>query len=341
MVGNSPIAQTLRVTTLGMACFAGSSPTAQAADWTRPFIQPTSPLPGAVNAGGTVGVSLSIRDEDNERVLTAPASWSMLSFAFVRSDPEFISLSGHPAVRHSTAVVGDTVAVSLEWDTWLFPDGRYGAHWNVADASGNKSVFSWTPLLADGLVPKPRWPSFPVAVDANDTGHPDGAFTGPPDRAFGEMAAGSQVTFDFGFERRTWLVSNGDGPDLTLYEADKKEADHVNREEFASIDVLVSLDGQSFASIKHTEGHAIPVEGDADAGLDGFARSYDLAGWELARYVRIEARREGFDLDGIAAVNYAWVPLPPALAFLGSALCAVFGLWAVGARGTAGRPSGA
>lgn len=236
-----------------MACLAGSSPTAQAADWTRPFIQPTSPLPSAVNAGGTVNVSLSIRDEDNERALTAPASWSLLSFAFARSDSELISLSGHPAVRHSTEVVGDAVAVSLEWDTWLFPDGRYGAQWNVMDASGNESVFSWSPVLAEGSVPKPRWPSFPVAVVANDTGHPDGAFTGPPDRAFGEMTAGSQVTFDFGFEGRTWLVSNGGGLDLTLYEAYKKEADHVNQEEFASIDVLVSQDGQSFASIKHTQ----------------------------------------------------------------------------------------
>ena len=135
----------------------------------------------------------------------------------------------------------------------------------------------------------------------NGTTTVDDDFLGPPDDTW--FGIGGQIV--------TWEVGCGAlvdrlGPDLTVYEADSGGA------EFTSIDILVSLDGTNFFSIKSSETATLDVPGDGAHGSSSFARSYDLAasGLSSARFVRIDGNgtgasgtSSGFDLDAVGFVN--------------------------------------
>jgi hypothetical protein len=144
--------------------------------------------------------------------------------------------------------------------------------------------------------------SFPLALLDNATGGPDASFLGAPDDVY--WGIGGQILtyqFDCGF------VVDGPGPDFTLYEVDTGSAEFNNLE-----DVLVSVDGVNFVSVKATEGPAINIPGDETHGSNGFARSYDLSatGFPVALYIRLDGAgsgaggtSSGFDLDAVGAIH--------------------------------------
>jgi T5SS/PEP-CTERM-associated repeat protein len=157
-----------------------------------------------------------------------------------------------------------------------------------------------------GPVPRPTLPvgPFPRRLARNDTPHHDLIFVGSPDDIY-EGIAGQTVDFDFGDLR----VVDGDGPDITIYEG------ATGSSEFQSIDVLVSEDGEYFASIRDSRRPAVRVTGDEAHSLGPYAASYDLAGTGLGsvRFVRVDGigneqiifGNHGFDLDAIGAVHLA------------------------------------
>jgi acetyl esterase/lipase len=123
---------------------------------------------------------------------------------------------------------------------------------------------------------------FPARLSGNTTGIDDSRFLGPPDKVY-EGIQGSI--------------------------------------EFTRIDVLVSVNGVSFTSVKASERGAVRIPGDEALSSAFRARSYDLEGSGLAsaRYIRIdglgdEAAGEGrgFDLDAVGCHHLA-LCLPPAL----------------------------
>ncbi|MGQ9652129.1 MAG: hypothetical protein ACUVXJ_18690 [Phycisphaerae bacterium] len=141
---------------------------------------------------------------------------------------------------------------------------------------------------------------FPTALAENTTGGADAIFTGPPDDVFYGLG-GQVVTYSF-----DCLVFDGPGADVTVYEADGGSA------EFGLMDVLVSMDGLLFISVKQTEGSAIRIPGDESYTNISFARSYDLGitGWPWIRFLRIDGNgtgaaggSTGFDLDAVGAIH--------------------------------------
>jgi len=142
------------------------------------------------------------------------------------------------------------------------------------------------------------------ALAGNTTFYAESIFLGPPDDVFAGLG-GQSVTYDLG---PTIRLSDGDGADLQIYEADR------GRPEFGQLlDILVSLDGLAWFSIKATESAAVIAEGDEAHGPLRFARSYDLAtsGIDAVRYIHLDGRGDapagrdtGFDLDAIALLNF-------------------------------------
>jgi len=142
--------------------------------------------------------------------------------------------------------------------------------------------------------------SFPVSPAGNTTGAADSYFTGPPDGVY--LGLGGQIV-TYSFE---CLVFDGPGADVTVYEVDSGSA------EFSLMDVLVSMDGLSFVSVKQTEGSAIRIPGDESYTNISFARSYDLGitGRPWIRFLRIDGNGTGaaggytgFDLDAVGAIR--------------------------------------
>ncbi len=136
--------------------------------------------------------------------------------------------------------------------------------------------------------------SFPSILKENTTQASNSTFLGPPDGAFHELDQGEYVTY----ELWPYLIKDGPGQDLNLYESGADET------EFDNIDILVSTDGVSFLSITNTGSAGVPIAGDGTQGSEDRFRSYDLpSGMSLVRYVRVEAIYSGFDLDAVGAVH--------------------------------------
>ena len=161
-------------------------------------------------------------------------------------------------------------------------------------------------LDAVGIINKVMWPYTDV-LSLNSTGQGDDIFVGPPDDRDGGLG-GQIVEYDFGCRR----VLDGDGPDFNVYEMDHGVT------EFDSIDVLVSIDGFEWVSVKASEGAEVPIPGDEAHGSGNYSRSYDLAGSGLSevRYIRLDGDGDepgggsiGFDLDAIGAIHVplAWI----------------------------------
>jgi hypothetical protein len=149
---------------------------------------------------------------------------------------------------------------------------------------------------------------YPSRLATGAAGVPDGAFTGPPDEAFAGLGADG-VVYDFGAD----VVQNEPGPDFNVYEVD------YGASEFAAMDVLVSLDGIHFVSVKTTEGPLVPIPGDAAHGNPDYSRSYDLAAARLpyVRYIKVQGTgtgvaggTNGFDLDAVGSIWSPTVPVP-------------------------------
>jgi hypothetical protein len=143
---------------------------------------------------------------------------------------------------------------------------------------------------------------FPILVTENTSGRPDSIYTGPPDDVC-DGIGGRVVTYDFGLCR----IVDLEGPDFNVYERDCEVP------EFNTLDVLVSVDGIEFVSVKGTEGAVVHIPGDEAHSDDAFARSYDLgpAGLSAARYVSLDGDGDlpgggyrGFDLDAIGVVSF-------------------------------------
>ncbi len=143
---------------------------------------------------------------------------------------------------------------------------------------------------------------FPVRLARNTSGLPDGVFVGPPDDVFGSLGLG-EVEYDFGAGR----VLDDPGPDLNLYEFDSGPID------FEWLDVLVSADGVTWASVKASEGPVVRLPGDGPRGDEQYMRSYDLSGSGLAavRFVRVvgvgtgpDSDGPGFELDAMGAIHF-------------------------------------
>jgi hypothetical protein len=143
--------------------------------------------------------------------------------------------------------------------------------------------------------------SFPLSLSENATGAADDRFVGPPDDIY--YGLGGQIVT---YELDCGFIYDGPGLDITVYELDS------GTPEFNLVDVLVSEDGVSFASVKATETTAVNIPGDEQHGSNNYARSYDLdgSGIILARFVRLDGSGSGsagssagFDLDAIGVIN--------------------------------------
>jgi hypothetical protein len=148
-----------------------------------------------------------------------------------------------------------------------------------------------------------RCEPFAQRLSRNTTGYPDDMLLGAPDDRTGILGAGT-VEFDFD----PWRIIDGPGPDFNVYEL------RTGYEAFDLIDVQVSRDGSSFASLKASEAAGDPIPGDGIRGtVPGSRRAYDLAAAMLpaARFVRIVGVRaktpEGgdFDLDAVGLIHFA------------------------------------
>jgi hypothetical protein len=163
----------------------------------------------------------------------------------------------------------------------------------------------FTDRCPNGPLPRPVLPKgpFPRRLSRNTTGEHDWIFLGPPDNV-AMTVAGQVVEYDFGDLR----IVDDEGPDFNVYECDLGGPEHV------AIDVLVSLDGVEFTSVRDSGDLPVRVPGDEAHAHDHLARSYDLAGSGMAaiRFVRIDGLGDdpirgsgGFDLDAIGAVHIA------------------------------------
>jgi T5SS/PEP-CTERM-associated repeat protein len=157
----------------------------------------------------------------------------------------------------------------------------------------------------DGPLPRPSLPKgrFPRRLSRNTTGEHDLIFLGPPDNVAMALA-GQVVDYDFGDLR----IVDGEGPDFNVYECDIGGAEHP------SIDVLVSLDGVHFTSLRDSGDWPVRIPGDEAHLRDDLAPSYDLlgSGMSAIRFVRIDGIGDrpvqgsaGFDLDAIGAIHFA------------------------------------
>lgn len=172
--------------------------------------------------------------------------------------------------------------------------------------------------LVAGVAGQARAGIFLTMVSENTTGiYADSAFTGAPDEVYGSIG-GQVVTYDVGAQG--FLIRDGAGVDFSVYEVG------FGVVEFAAIDVLVSLDGLSFTSVKASETTLVHIAGDQRLRSDDYGRSYDLglSGLESARYIRIDGVGDlaagsgptgtaGFELDAVGAINVAAVPEPSTL----------------------------
>ena len=149
--------------------------------------------------------------------------------------------------------------------------------------------------------PSQAFPMFPDSVSENTTRFDRALFARAPDDQY-EGIGVDHVTYDFG----SFRVIDRPGVDINVYELD------TFGPEFNVIEVLVSVDGVTFTSIKATETALVRIPGDGAHGNDRFGRSYDLAGSGLAevRFVKVQGtgtngtegpNRVGFDLDAIGA----------------------------------------
>ena len=147
---------------------------------------------------------------------------------------------------------------------------------------------------------------FPALLSENTTGHEDANYTGPPDDVWASIGE-NMVEYDFGNTR----VVDGEGPDLNVYEIAS------GRPDFATIDVMVSVDGAAFVSISDTVGAGAGVPGDGARehiyNEGPFTQAYDLAGsgLEYVRFVRIQGLPDphggdgiGFELDAVGAIHF-------------------------------------
>jgi hypothetical protein len=143
---------------------------------------------------------------------------------------------------------------------------------------------------------------FPGILVNNRTGIEDAVWLGGPNDVFAGLG-GMNVVYDLGGGR----VVDRPGADLNVYELD------FGAPEFDLLDVLVSLDGVWFESLKPGESALTRVSGDSLHGNDLFGRSYDLAVSALraARYIKLEGRgvgeagaQNGFDLDAVGVVEF-------------------------------------
>lgn len=144
---------------------------------------------------------------------------------------------------------------------------------------------------------------FPAIMVNNQTGVPDSQWLGAPNDVYAGIGARG-VRFDLGGGR----IVNRPGPDLSVYEVD------FGGPEFSFLDVLVSEDGVYYQSLKGSENVLTRVPGDGTHGNDLFGRSYDLngSGVRAARYILLDGlgagdagAQNGFDLDGVAVIQYA------------------------------------
>lgn len=136
---------------------------------------------------------------------------------------------------------------------------------------------------------------FPTRLLDNTTSSANSKFTGPPDDMAGNVADDT-VTFDF----HCGLIGDGPGADFTVYQKDTSAA------AFGDIDVLVSIDGVNFISVKGTEAAAVDIPGDEIHGTPLRARSYNVGASAMphARFVRIAGSNPagGLPLDAVGAV---------------------------------------
>ena len=98
--------------------------------------------------------------------------------------------------------------------------------------------------------------SFPSILKENMTQASNSTFLGPPDGTYHQLDPGEYVTYEFW----PYLIKDGPGQDMNVYEAGTDET------EFDNIDILVSTDGVSFLSIKNTEAAGLPIAGDRAQG---------------------------------------------------------------------------
>jgi T5SS/PEP-CTERM-associated repeat protein len=165
---------------------------------------------------------------------------------------------------------------------------------------------NWTDPHPDGPLPKPNLPEgpFPRYLSQNTTGEHDLTFLGPPDNIHVGLA-GQIVECDFGELR----VVDGEGMDFNVYESD------IGTSEHGTYDVLVSLDGVNFVSVKANWAPVVRIPGDESLDSDLHAVSYDLAGSGLSRvrYIRIDGVGDGstqgykgFDLDALGAIHFEY-----------------------------------
>ncbi|NOX57823.1 MAG: hypothetical protein GXP29_03070 [Planctomycetes bacterium] len=143
-------------------------------------------------------------------------------------------------------------------------------------------------------------------LSINGTHFPDHWFTGPPDNG-GNGIGGQVVEFDFGDSR----IIDGPGRDFNVY-ADGQSI--VSHPELERIDVLVSIDGVNFVSVKSTIGAMVTIPGDEMQAASSHTRSFNLAGSGLSevRFVRIEGNGDepsgslsGYELDAIGAIHFS------------------------------------
>lgn len=170
---------------------------------------------------------------------------------------------------------------------------------------------------------------FPSALSGNTTGTADAAFLGAPDGNSGNVGTnwvgigGQTVTYDFG----PTGFGNGAGGDVNVYEV------NYGSIEFTLMTVAVSLDGLTFTDITASRAAAVDIVGDEAHGAPSFAASYDLGALTMARYLRIDGNGNGaaggtnaFDLDAVAALHVAPVPLPAGLPLLAGGFALLAGL---------------
>ena len=157
--------------------------------------------------------------------------------------------------------------------------------------------------VADSFFPDRLSATPPTVVN------PDVVLFAPDDQSIG-LGSGRFI-----YSLRTLVMIDGDGPDMTIYEAD------FGAVEFGLVDVLVSMDGLSYVSISGTMSTGVRITGDASHGSANHRKSFDLAGSGLSevRYIKLQGLADGapsgtngFDLDAIGIIN-GRVPAPGTL----------------------------
>ncbi len=160
---------------------------------------------------------------------------------------------------------------------------------------------SFAPIAAAGSFFPEHLRARPAAVV-----NPEVVLFAPDDQSIG-LGDGRFI-----YHLRSLLMVDGDGPDLTVYEAD------FGAVEFGLVDVLVSLDGLSYVSISGTMTTGVRIAGDSSHGSASHRKSFDLAGSGLSevRFIKLQGLADGaaggthgFDLDAIGIINGV-VPAP-------------------------------